>query len=184
VDQERQTVVAVYAALEPARAAVDALRGRGIPAEQISFVARTLQERPELREQINLGDKTEVDAAKGAGLGGLAGLLAGAALAAIPGIGPLLLLGPLAAGLTGAVVGGLIGAMTGWGVPREQAARYEDEVRRGNYLVIVRGDPEQVHRAEEALEATRAQSVRRHAESSDDSPEIYQEPRELSKRTT
>jgi hypothetical protein len=55
-------------------------------------------------------------------LGGVGGLLAGLAGLAIPGIGPILAAGPIAAALSGApggaglgaVTGGLIGALMNW----------------------------------------------------------------------
>ena len=52
--------------------------------------------------------------------------------------------GPLAAALTGAAVGaaggGLLGALTGLGVPEDEARWYEAEVGRGGTLVTVRAD--------------------------------------------
>lgn len=74
-------------------------------------------------------------------IGGFAGLLAGVAIMAIPGIGPILAVGPLAAGLGGAAVGaaagGLIGAFRDMGVPEEEAHHYHEAVRRGGVVVTV-----------------------------------------------
>src|SRR5207249_8369893 len=52
-------------------------------------------------------------AAVGAGLGGLVGMLAGMAGLTVPGIGPLLAAGPLAAALSGLITGGVTGAIAG-----------------------------------------------------------------------
>ena len=45
----------------------------------------------------------------------------------------LVIAGPLAAGLAcaGAATGGLVGALTGTGVPEDEARRYEDEIKDG-----------------------------------------------------
>jgi uncharacterized protein (TIGR02271 family) len=76
------------------------------------------------------------------------GLIAGIAGLAIPGIGPILAAGPIAAAIggmlggagLGAAAGGLIGALTDMGVPEEDARHYEDQVRQGKSLVTVRAD--------------------------------------------
>jgi len=78
---------------------------------------------------------------KGGVIGGLTGLAASLAMLAIPGIGPVLAVGPLAATLggasLGATAGGVIGGLTGLGVPDEDAHLYSEGVRRGGTLVSV-----------------------------------------------
>jgi len=100
------------------------------------------------------------DATIGAGIGGAVGLLVGLGALAIPGIGPVLAAGPLAAALgitagstvTGALIGGaggaLVGALTHIGVPKEHAEYYSEGVRRGGTLVTVNAPDNQ---AEEAV---------------------------------
>ena len=101
------------------------------------------------------------DAGIGAGIGGAVGLLVGLGALAIPGIGPVLAAGPLAAALsvtlgstvTGAVVGGvvsgLVSALTHIGVPQDHAEYYAEGVRRGGTLVTVNAPDDQ---AEEAVD--------------------------------
>jgi hypothetical protein len=87
-------------------------------------------------------------AAAGAATGGVLGGAAGLAVAlmglTIPGIGPLVAAGPLAAALAGAgigaVAGGLLGGLTSVGVPEHEAHVYAESVRRGGALVLVRAD--------------------------------------------
>ena len=50
----------------------------------------------------------------GGALGGIAGLLAGVGALLIPGIGPIVAAGPIAATLTGVVGGGLAGGLIDW----------------------------------------------------------------------
>lgn len=149
-----QSVIAVYETLSQAKAAVEELRHSGLPTGQISFIGRTSNGISELKTHANVDDRTQADAAIGAGVGGLLGLLAGTAFFFVPAIGPLLLLGPMAGGLTGAVVGGVVGAMAGWGVPKDEATRLEAHIRAGKYLVAAHGDPEQLVRAEQVLKDT------------------------------
>jgi len=97
------------------------------------------------------GAGTATGAAAGGVLGGAAGLVVGLMGLAIPGIGPIVAAGPIAAALAGAgvgaVAGGLIGGLTGVGVSEDDASYYAESVRRGGALVTLRADDS---RAEEA----------------------------------
>ncbi len=99
--------------------------------------------------ELGTGEAAGKDAGIGAGVGGVVGLLVGLGALTIPGIGPVLAAGPLAAALgsvlgstvvgaaVGAAAGGLIGALTHLGVPKEHAEYYAEGVRRGGTLVTV-----------------------------------------------
>lgn len=81
-------------------------------------------------------------AATGGLIGGIGGLLIGLGALALPGFGPVLAAGPLAAALGGAAIGaatgGLIGALVDVGVPEEYATTYATHVERGHVLLTVR----------------------------------------------
>lgn len=80
-------------------------------------------------------------AGTGAAVGGVLGLVAGVASLSIPGFGPFIAAGPIAAALAGAGVGaaagGIIGALANLGVPEEDAHYYAEGVRRGGTLITV-----------------------------------------------
>lgn len=105
------------------------------------------------------GTKAPEGAATGAGtgavLGGALGWLAGIGALAIPGVGPLVAAGPLAAALSGAAVGGAVGgiagALVGMGIPEYEAKRYEGKVKEGGILISVH--------TEDADEADLAQKI-------------------------
>ena len=95
-----KTVCKVYDSYGQARATVDALETAGVPDSDISIVANKYV-------SAEHADVDEVSgAAKGAGIGGAvgggAGLLAGLGLLAIPGLGPVVAAGWLAATAAGA----------------------------------------------------------------------------------
>jgi uncharacterized protein (TIGR02271 family) len=77
-------------------------------------------------------------------LGGVFGWLVGVGALAIPGLGPFVAAGPIAAALSGAAVGagtgGLIGALVGLGIPEYEAKRYEGKLRDGNIFISVHSD--------------------------------------------
>jgi hypothetical protein len=151
-----------------AERAVQSLLDAGFARSDISV---TLRDRGESRE---FAEEHGTKAAEGAGagavtggvLGGLGGLLVGAGLLAIPGIGPILAAGQLAAvvgstaaiaGATaagagiGAATGGLIGALVGMGVPDEHAHVYAEGVRRGGVLLLVNAEDESRYSLAESM---------------------------------
>ena len=110
------------------------------------------------RDDNTLADEasgTTKGATAGAVLGGGTGLLAALGVIAIPGIGPLVAAGVLATTLVGAaggtLVGGLIGALTDYGISEEDAHLYSEAVRRGSSLVTVRADDTRASKAEAIL---------------------------------
>jgi hypothetical protein len=148
---DARTAVGVFARAEQVEAAISALRSAGVPDESISYV-RQAEAPPLSAEETRAGSGTVVGASAGAVLGGLAGLTA----LAIPGIGPLIALGPLVAALSGAVaggaLGGLVGSFAGLGIPKEHAQRYEAAVRSGGIFLSVKApDPESGERIERLL---------------------------------
>jgi len=83
-------------------------------------------------------------AATGGATGGVIGLLAGIGALAIPGVGPFIAAGPIMAALSGAAVGaatgGVVGGLIGLGIPEIEAKRYEEKLKKGNYLIAVHAD--------------------------------------------
>src|SRR5271155_4930828 len=106
----------------------------------------------------------------GAFWGGLWGLLVGAAFFWVPGVGPLLVAGPLAAwivgGLEGAVaVGGLSALGAGLysiGVPKNSIVKYETAVKTDQFLLVVNGTVEEAAKAEGILRTTNPVELNQH----------------------
>lgn len=176
----RRTITALYDRYEDAARAVRALEMAGLSHGDISIVANNQGDRhsghvsrPSDVDRVN---KPEADALEGAGagatigtvLGGGAGLLAGLGLLAIPGLGPVVAAGWLAATLTGAGVGaaagGLVGSLAGVGVSAEDAEVMAEGVRRGGTLVTVRAEGAAADRAEQILEDHGAVDIDERAE--------------------
>jgi hypothetical protein len=142
----RSTAVGVFEFSDEAQRAIEALREAGFSSGDIGITMRDMKEAQAIAEDggVSAGAGAATGALAGGALGGLAGWLVGIGALAIPGIGPIVAAGPLAAALTGAALGaaggGLLGALTGMGVPEEEARWYEAEVGRGGTLVTVRAN--------------------------------------------
>ncbi len=125
-----------------AAAAVKALEDAGIASADISLIS------PDRGQaEATPPRQTARGAEVGSAIGGVGGVLAGLGAFAIPGIGPVVGAGWLAATLVGAlaggVAGGAIGAMTKAGMADEDAHLHAESVRRGNSMVIARVDEAQ-----------------------------------------
>jgi hypothetical protein len=150
-----RTIVALFDDYREAEGAVRELESMGVPSTDMNLIANNAGNRYGNYPQYGIDRPTRTDhtdTASGAGtgagigavLGGAAGLLAGIGALAIPGVGPVVAAGALAATLAGAgvgaAVGGLVGALAEAGIPREHADIYAEAVRRGGTLVTVRTD--------------------------------------------
>lgn len=156
-----KTVVGVFDSMQDAKSAVSALENGGFSRDDISVIAnKNASGDAGGSEPVSpTSGKTSAvasDAGIGAALGGVGGLLWSFAALAIPGVGPVLALGPLAAALggagIGAVAGGIIGALTESGIPESEADNYAEVVRRGHVLVSVRTDAARAERARDVLD--------------------------------
>lgn len=136
-----------YEDYETAVAVVENLGEAGISDSDISVVGRD--------ERTNDNNAAE-GAGIGAGVGGAAGLLAGLGMFAIPGIGPVVAAGWLAATAAGAVAGaaagGLVGSLTSAGLSKEDANYHAETVRRGGTVVSVKAPDEHAATVERIMD--------------------------------
>ena len=158
-----RTVTGLFDTYDAATEAVRELEAAGIPHSAISIVANNAENRWSPTAGTSSTSGAAAGASVGAALGGGAGLLAGLGLLAIPGLGPVVAAGWLAATAVGAVAGGtaggLVGSLTGAGVSPEHAEVYAEGVRRGGSIVSARVEESLAPRAQ-AICPTRAQSTR------------------------
>ncbi|GAB6138861.1 hypothetical protein [Halanaerobaculum tunisiense] len=135
-DRAMSTVLGVFSDQDVAKQAIEEMENQGVSEEQISLVAKQDEtDDAEAGAEMTEGQNLTDGAATGGVAGGLAGALAGAGLLAVPGVGPLLAAGPLAAGLTGATTGGVAGGLVDYGLDEETGEKYAMEVEQGNILV-------------------------------------------------
>ena len=146
------TISRLYPSHRAAREAVRALEGAGVKHGDISILVsnadgsydeknKTFPDR-DLDGKDDRAEAAGTGAGIGAAAGGAVGALTGLGLMAIPGVGPIVAAGWLAATLTGAAAGaatgGVVGALTQAGVSDEDAHVYAEGLRRGGALVSAR----------------------------------------------
>lgn len=169
---DRNSVVAIYDTHVQAEEAVQCLQRAGVEMKSISIAAKDQHTDEHVVGYYNAGDRMKYWGKVGAFWGGFWGLLFGSAMFAIPGIGPVLVAGPLVAwivvGLEGAVVVGGFGAIGGGlasiGVPKDSIIKYEMALKTDRFLLIVHGTPEAVYKAKDILAGTKQSYFAVHSE--------------------
>jgi uncharacterized membrane protein len=169
-DENKNSVVAIFKTHVEAEEAVKELQRAGFDMKKLSIVGRDRHTEEHVVGYYNAGDRMKYWGALGAFWGGLWGLLFGAAVFWIPGLGPLVVGGPLVswivAALEGAaVVGGLSALGAGLysiGIPKDSILKYEREIASDHYLVVAHGTNKQVEQATNILETTGARGVEKH----------------------
>ena len=156
-----KTVLGVFDDVHQAERAADELHKRGFDKKEISIVARESagggRGRGGGREGVSITDVTP-----GGAIGGAAGLLAGVGALAIPGIGPIVAAGPIAAALSGVVTGGIAGGLVDWGIPEESGRKYEEHVRSGKIVALVKADDDKADEASDIFRRNGAKDVESH----------------------
>jgi hypothetical protein len=167
----QNAVVAIYRTHTDAEGAAKELQRSGFDLKKLSIVGKDYHTEDQLVGYYNTGDRMKYWGKMGAFWGGFWGLLLGSAFFAIPGIGPVLVAGPLVtwiiAGLEGAVaVGGLsaIGAgLYSIGIPKNSILQYETALKADKFLLLAHGTAEEVTKARDILQTTQPETIELHS---------------------
>ena len=163
-------VVAIYDSHPQAEEAVKELQRSGTDMKKLSIVGKDYHTDEQVVGYYNTGDRMKYWGKLGAFWGGLWGMLFGAAFFAIPGIGPVLVAGPLVAWIVGAlegaaVVGGLgaVGAgLYSIGIPKDSVVKYETAIKSDRFLILAHGTTNEVDRMKSIIQTTRPAEVTVH----------------------
>jgi uncharacterized membrane protein len=156
------SVVAIYDTHEQAEHAIKQLQEAGIDMKSLSIAAKDTHTDEHVVGYYNAGDRMMYWGKMGAFWSGFWGLLFGAAAFVVPGLGPILVAGPLVgwiiAGLEGAaVVGGVsaVGAgLVSIGIPKDSVLKYDVALKADKFLLVVHGSPDAVTKAKEVITGT------------------------------
>ena len=170
------SVVAVFASHKQAEDAIRELQKDGFDMKQLSIVGKDMRTEEHVVGYYNAGDRMLYWGGQGAFWGGFWGgmsaLLFGSAVFFVPGIGPLLVAGPLVVWIVGVLEGAVVlggisalgAALFSIGIPTNSVVKYETEVKNGKILLIAHGTVADVERAKELLDGTEAATSTVHGE--------------------
>jgi len=156
-------ILALFADSDAAAAGAKAVHALGVSRDQLSIVARDHQEEGELADEMQGRPGAEIeDSAAASRLGELGGYILAAIAVVLPGIGPIVAGGPLAAGLgeaAGHTLGGLTGILRGTGVSAARSAEWERRVSAGAVLLGVHAVGVDADMIRTALDRAGAESI-------------------------
>ena len=167
---KHNAVVAIYKSHAEAEAAVKELQHSGFDMKKLSIVGRDQHTEEHVVGYYNAGDRMKYWGKMGAFWGGMWGWLFGSAFFLVPGIGPLLVAGPLVgwivAALEGAVVVGGVSALGAGlysqGILKDSILKYETALKTDKFIVIAHGTAEESTRARDIIHRTNPESLEDH----------------------
>ena len=168
---EHNAVVGIFDSHLKAEASIKELQRSGFDMKKLSIVGKDYHPEEHVVGYYNVGDRMKVWGKFGAFWGGFWGLLFGSALFFIPGIGPLIVFGPLVTWIVGAlegavVIGGLsalAAALYSIGIPKDSVVKYETAIKSAKFLVIAHGTADEVAKAKSILETAGAAQIDVHS---------------------
>jgi uncharacterized membrane protein len=164
---KQNAVVGIFNTHTAAEKSIKELQRAGFDMKKLSIVGKDYHPDEHVVGYYNVGDRMLFWGKKGAFWGGFWGLLFGSALFVIPGVGPLIVFGPLVGWIVGAlegavVVGGLSAlgaALYSIGIPNDSLIKYETAIKSAKFLVIAHGTTDEVAKAKSILETAGAEQT-------------------------
>ena len=156
---QSDAVIAVFPDRQDADAAIKKLAEAGFDMKKLTLVGKGYHSEEKVHGFYNTGDRVKFWGKNGAFWGALWGLLFGGLFVTVPGVGPVVVLGYLAAMVvsaieTAVVVGGLSAlgaALYSIGIPKDSVIDYETAVKADQFLVMAHGAADEVARAKAIL---------------------------------
>lgn len=166
------SVVAIYNSHTDAEAAIKELQRSGFDMKKLSIVGKDYQTQEHVIGYYNTGDRMATWGKFGAFWGWIWGILFGSAFLFVPGIGAVMVGGPLVTWILGAletavVVGGvsaLGAALVSFGIPKDSVLRYETAIKSDKFVVIAHGTREEVENARAILNKNASETAEVHHE--------------------
>ena len=166
------SVVGVFGNHEDAESAVKALQKSGYDMKKLSVIGKDYHTEENVVGYYNTGDRMATWGKFGLFWGWIWGLLLGSAFFVIPGVGPVIVGGPLVIWIVGALesaaltggLGILGGALASIGIPEDSILRYETALKSGRFIVILHGTGQEAEKAKDILAQSKAEESALHGE--------------------
>jgi len=170
--EKYNSAVGLFSNHEDAESAVKELQQCGYDMKKLSVVGKDYHSEENVIGYYNTGDRMATWGKFGLFWGWIWGLLFGSAFLLIPGIGPVMVGGPLVSWILGAletavVTGGLTalgGALASIGIPKDSVIRYETALKANKFILIVHGTRQEVEKAKDILMQNKAEEANVHQE--------------------
>jgi hypothetical protein len=179
MSQKHNSAVGIFNNHQDAENAVKELQKSGYDMKKLSVVGKDYHSEENVIGYYNTGDRIATWGKFGLFWGWIWGVLFGSAFLFIPGIGPIMVGGPLVSWIIGAlgtaaVVGGLSalgGALASIGIPEDSVLKYETALKADKFILIVHGTLQEVEKAKDILMQNKAEESNVHKEVTNKHPE-------------
>ncbi len=169
---DNNSIIAIFTNHNDAEEAIKELQKANYDMKKLSIVGKDYHTEEHVVGYYNTGDRMASWGKFGAFWGWIWGLVFGSAFFFLPGIGPVMVGGPLVSWMIGAletaaVVGGLsaLGAgLVSMGVPKDSVLKYETALKASKFLVIAHGTEAEIAKAKGILESSKAEESQVHAD--------------------
>jgi hypothetical protein len=167
---EHSSVIGLFNDHQDAESAVRELQKSGYDMKKLSVVGKDYHSEENVIGYYNTGNRMATWGKLGLFWGWLWGLLFGSAFLLIPGIGPVMVGGPLVSWMIGAlemslVTGGITalgGALASIGIPEDSVIRYETALKADKFILIVHGTMQEAEKAKDILMNNKAEEANLH----------------------
>jgi hypothetical protein len=168
---QRHSVVATYDTYIGAEAAIIALEQEGLDMSRLSIIGKDFHTEQHALAFYTSGGRMKFWGANGTFWGSLWGILDESAIFYIPGVGPLVVMGPLVgwivaaleSAMVGSGAGALAAALSHIGIPKASVVKYECDVKSGKFLVLAHGNSDMIEQARLVFATTEASELAAHA---------------------
>jgi hypothetical protein len=156
------SIVAVYEAQADAAAGLRKLQKAGFDMSNLSIVGKEYLNEEQNVGYYNAGNRMKYWGKMGEFWGDFWDVLAGAGFFMVPGVGPILIAGPLAAGVVASVEGAVVvggfsvlaAGLYGLGVPKNRIPRYESIIQADKVLLVAHDTAEELIKAKDILRSS------------------------------
>ncbi|MGF1727640.1 general stress protein [Photobacterium nomapromontoriensis] len=157
--KDKEKIITIADSHTDAEAVIKTLKNAEYDVSKISILGKGYHSEENVSGFYNTGDRVKTWGTAGAFWGGLWGALFGAGLFWLPGLGAVMVAGPIVSALVGAVEGAVVtgglgaigGALASIGIPKDSIVKYNSAIKADKFLVIVHGDAEDIVKAKAIL---------------------------------
>ena len=172
MNKKCNSAVGLFSNHQDAESAVKELQKSGFDMKKLSVVGKDYQTEENVVGYYNTGDRIAVWSKLGVFWGAMWGLFFGSAFFVIPGLGPVIVGGPMVAWIVGAletavVTGGLTaigGALLSIGIPKDSIIQYETALKSHKFILLINGTVQEVEKAKDILLQNKAEGSNVHKE--------------------
>jgi hypothetical protein len=166
----QSSTVAIYNTHTDAEAAVKQLQNSGVDMQLLSIVGKDYRPEDHVVGYYKTDDRLKYWGKLGAFWAGIWGCLTGEAFFWMPGVGPILVGGPLVTSIVGALEGATVHngltplgcALHTMGMPKNSVINYESALKANKFLLVVHGANAKASEAGDILRRTDAIEISAH----------------------